>query len=229
MLLWCPDLVLEQKMTSTLGERVSKRRNDLQLSQEDLAKKAGVSRVAISKAEIGMTKNFNGDTLFNVARALQCDPEWLQTGKGNIDGHINHVAEDKATYSAATYRLPVFKWQSALEQMAKSKKDVIQWLDTTLDVSSDAFWLKVETDAMTSPIGLTIPEGMMILIVPKDNLNSGDLAIFKRIGTSEILFRKYVEEAGDRYLRPLNQNYKMIRIDEQYAPVGVVVEAKWLL
>lgn len=218
---------------SSLGERVNKRRSDLGMSQEELAKKSGVSRVAISKAELGLTKNFNGDTLFNVARALRCDPEWLQTGKGSIDSYLPiHAAEEQATYSAAPYvphRLPIFNWKSALEQMEKNNKDVKQWLDTMLDVSSDAFWLTVETDAMTSPIGLTIPEGMMILIVPKDNLSSGDLAIFKRIGTSEILFRKYVEEAGDRYLRPLNQNYKMIRIDEQYVPVGVVVEAKWLL
>lgn len=214
-------------MTSNLGERVSKRRADLQMSQEELAKKSGVSRVAISKAELGMTKNFNGDTLFNVARALRCDPEWLQTGKGNnIEGHTSNIAPEP---QYTPYRLPVLNWQSVLEQIEGGHRKVEQWLETTLNVGKDAFWLKVETDAMTSPIGLTIPEGMMILVSPTDILNSGNLVIFKKSGTREIFFRKYVEEAGDRYLRPLNQNYSMIKIDGQYMPVGVVVEAKWIL
>ncbi len=220
-------------MTGTsLGERVSQRRSELDLSQEELAKKAGVTRVAISKAELGLTKNFNGDTLFNVARALKCDPEWLQTGKGSIASHsANFAAEPTASYSASQpsqYKIPVLDWHFVLEQIAKNKNDIKEWLDTTLDVSTDAFWLRVKTDAMASPVGLTIPEGMMILVDPARNLSSGDLAIFKKAGTTEILFRKYVEEAGDRYLRPLNQSYKMIRIDEQYAPVGVVAEAKWI-
>ncbi|OJT45992.1 LexA family protein [Serratia plymuthica] len=214
-------------MTSTLGERVSKRRADLQMSQEELAKKSGVSRVAISKAELGMTKNFNGDTLFNVARALRCDPEWLQTGRGNnIEGHTSNV-DPEPQYTP--YRLPILNWQSVLEQIDGGNKKVEQWLETTLNVGKDAFWLKVETDAMTSPIGLTIPEGMMILVNPTDNLTSGNLVIFRKSGTREIFFRKYVEEAGDRYLRPLNQNYSMIKIDGQYMPVGVVVDAKWIL
>ncbi|CAI0905352.1 Uncharacterized HTH-type transcriptional regulator CBU_1416 [Serratia quinivorans] len=213
-------------MTSTLGERVSKRRADLQMSQEELAKKSGVSRVAISKAELGMTKNFNGDTLFNVARALRCDPEWLQTGKGNIEGSTSNT-DPEPQYTP--YRLPVLNWQSVLQQIEGNNKKAEQWLETTLDVGKDAFWLKVETDAMTSPIGLTIPEGMMILVNPTDNLTSGNLVIFKKSGTREIFFRKYVEEAGDRYLRPLNQNYSMIKIDGQYMPVGVVVDAKWIL
>lgn len=213
-------------MTSTLGERVSKRRADLQMSQEELAKKAGVSRVAISKAELGLTKNFNGDTLFNVARALRCDPEWLQTGKGNIEGRTFNI-DPEPQYTP--YSLPVLNWQSVLQQLEGGSKKAEQCLETTLNVGKDAFWLKVETDAMTSPIGLTIPEGMMILVNPTDNLTSGNLVIFKKSGTREIFFRKYVEEAGDRYLRPLNQNYSMIKIDGQYMPVGVVVDAKWIL
>ncbi|CAI1502976.1 Uncharacterized HTH-type transcriptional regulator CBU_1416 [Serratia quinivorans] len=213
-------------MTRSLGERVSKRRADLQMSQEELAKKAGVSRVAISKAELGLTKNFNGDTLFNVARALRCDPEWLQTGKGNIEGRTSNI-DPEPQYTP--YKLPVLNWQSVLEQIEEGNKKAEQWLETTLNVGKDAFWLKVETDAMTSPIGLTIPEGMMILVNPTDNLTSGNLVIFKKSGTHEIFFRKYVEEAGDRYLRPLNQNYSMIKMDGQYMPVGVVVDAKWIL
>ncbi|EQA7171154.1 helix-turn-helix transcriptional regulator, partial [Escherichia coli] len=47
----------------TLGERLSSARQRAGLTQDALAKKAGITRVAISKAEQGLTKSFNGDTL----------------------------------------------------------------------------------------------------------------------------------------------------------------------
>ena len=64
----------------SLGERLINARQKAGLTQDALAKKAGVTRVAISKAEQGLTKSFNGDTLFKVAAALQCSPQWLQNG-----------------------------------------------------------------------------------------------------------------------------------------------------
>lgn len=61
----------------TLGERLSSARQRAGLTQDALAKKAGITRVAISKAEQGLTKSFNGDTLLKVATALNCSPQWL--------------------------------------------------------------------------------------------------------------------------------------------------------
>jgi SOS-response transcriptional repressor LexA len=78
------------------------------------------------------------------------------------------------------------------------------------------------------PVGLTIPEGRMILVDSARNLSAGDLVIFKKSGVTKILYIKYVEEASERYLSSLNQSYRMIRIDEQYAPIGVAAEAKWI-
>ena len=54
----------------SLGERLINARQKAGLTQDALAKKAGITRVAISKAEQGLTKSFNGDTLFKVAAAL---------------------------------------------------------------------------------------------------------------------------------------------------------------
>ncbi|EFK5852184.1 helix-turn-helix transcriptional regulator, partial [Escherichia coli] len=48
----------------SLGERLINARQKAGLTQDALAKKAGITRVAISKAEQGLTKSFNGDTLF---------------------------------------------------------------------------------------------------------------------------------------------------------------------
>ncbi|UZX96155.1 helix-turn-helix domain-containing protein [Yersinia ruckeri] len=225
-------------MGSTLAERVSERRLALNLSQEDLAKKAGVSRVAISKAELGLTKNFNGDTLFNVARALLCNPEWLQTGKGspelqstsqnNWDANVTEINRHQ---SAQSYEYPKISWVSAgnwCEAIEPySINEIDHWVTTTKYAGQNAFWLDVKGDSMTSPVGLTIPEGMSILINPDAEPTSGKLVIAKLTDDNEATFKRYIEDAGNKYLKPLNPQYPMIKINGNCKIIGVVVEAKW--
>jgi len=66
-----------------IGDRIKKERTRLGMSQADLAKKVNLSRNAISKIEMGASKNPSSRNLHPIARALGVDPEWLITGKGN--------------------------------------------------------------------------------------------------------------------------------------------------
>lgn len=225
-------------MASTLAERVSNRRAALKLSQEELAKKAGVSRVAISKAELGLTKNFNGDTLFNIARALLCNPEWLQTGKGNpelqsasVGNWDANVKETKELYANQSYQYPKISWVSAGNwseaNVPYSLNEIDNWVTTTKYAGKNAFWLDVKGDSMTSPVGLTIPEGMSVLVNPDVKPTSGKLVIAKLADDNEATFKRYIEDAGSKYLKPLNPEYSMIKINDNCRIIGVVVEAKW--
>ena len=63
-----------------MGEKIKKRRMELGLSQEDLAKKAGVSRVQISNLERGECKNAHSKTLMALAVALETTVNWLFFG-----------------------------------------------------------------------------------------------------------------------------------------------------
>ncbi len=49
--------------------------------QEDLARKAGVSRGLIGDLENG--RNRDTTRILDIARALGVTPQWLETGKGN--------------------------------------------------------------------------------------------------------------------------------------------------
>lgn len=62
------------------GERIKAEREALGWSQERLASKAGVSRGTISALENG---NSRGTTyLLPIAKALNVNPQWIETGKG---------------------------------------------------------------------------------------------------------------------------------------------------
>lgn len=79
---------------------------------------------------------------------------------------------------------------------------------------------------MTAPSGLSIPEGTVILVDPEVEAVSGKLVVAKLESENEATFKKYVVDAGHRYLKPLNPQYSMIPINGNCRIVGVVVDAK---
>jgi transcriptional regulator with XRE-family HTH domain len=83
----------------TLGRRVKGRRKDLKLTQEQLAKAAGLSQADVSKIERGEIQQ--PAKVPQLARALQCDAIWLSEGgdQPDTDGAIAHrVAEQPTQY-----------------------------------------------------------------------------------------------------------------------------------
>lgn len=65
-------------MAESTGDRVRQRRQQLQLSQEDLANIVGVSQTSIAKLENNPSRKSRH--LLQIAEALQCDPKWLESG-----------------------------------------------------------------------------------------------------------------------------------------------------
>ncbi|MBP2155725.1 helix-turn-helix domain-containing protein [Erwinia rhapontici] len=63
----------------TISERLKQKRSELNMTQSELAIKAGVKQQSIQQIEAGVTQRPR--FLFEIANALQCDPVWLQYGK----------------------------------------------------------------------------------------------------------------------------------------------------
>ena len=80
---------------------------------------------------------------------------------------------------------------------------------------------------MTSPVGFTVPEGMIILVDPSKEAKSGKLVVAKLINDNEATFKMYVEDAGRRFLKPLNPQYPMTEINGNFQIIGTVIDVKW--
>ena len=63
----------------TISQRLKQKRMELNLTQAQLAEKAGMKQQSIQQIEAGATQRPR--FLFELAAALQCDPLWLQYGK----------------------------------------------------------------------------------------------------------------------------------------------------
>ncbi|MET3054298.1 MULTISPECIES: LexA family transcriptional regulator [Pseudomonas] len=109
--------------------------------------------------------------------------------------------------------------------------DPEQVADPSAQQSSDyaaqgrGFWLRVEGDAMTAPMGLSVPHGMLILVDTGVGAEPGKLVIARLPGSTTTVFRQLIEEGGQTYLKPLNPTYPKALFTEQTDVIGVVVQA----
>ncbi len=67
-----------------LKDRIKVARESAGLTQDQLAKRVGVSRPAVGMWEGGQTKTIEGENLVRTAYATGADPLWLATGEGQM-------------------------------------------------------------------------------------------------------------------------------------------------
>jgi SOS-response transcriptional repressor LexA len=174
--------------------------------------------------------------IVDIAKALQSEPEWLLYGDSSNEAKIDIPTKSYTSNLAQApsqlhmKKLPVISqvqagaWSEAID--FRSLGDDIEWEDTPSNVSDTAFWLKVVGDSMTAQTGISIPEGHLILVDPDTQAENGSLVVAKLEGTDEVTFKKLILDAGQKYLKPLNPNYRPLEINGNCRIVGVVTEAK---
>ena len=154
----------------------------------------------------------------------------------NSDGSVNYPDDvvgnvGNPTPHIEARRYPLISWVSAGNWSEAIEpyqlQDIEKWPETTANAGANSFWLEVKGDSMTSPTGLSIPEGMMILVDPSIEASNGRLVVAKLDSENEATFKRLIIDAGNKYLKPLNPGYRMIPINGNCRIVGVVIEAKW--
>ena len=69
----------------SLGGRIRQARKRRQMTQTQLAAKAGIGQSALSSLETDDSRAPHAGTLLRLAAALEVDPYWLQTGSGSSE------------------------------------------------------------------------------------------------------------------------------------------------
>lgn len=115
-------------------------------------------------------------------------------------------------------------WAEAVE--VYTIRDIELWLESDAHVQGDAFWLEVDGDSMTAPVGLSVPEGTFVLFDTGREPVNGNLVIAKLTDSNEVTFKKLVIDGGLRYLKGLNPAWPLVPINGNCKIIGVAVETK---
>lgn len=94
--------------------------------------------------------------------------------------------------------------------------------------SAHSFWMRVKGDSMVSPIPAadSFPPGTLVHVEPEMQWEYGDYVVAKLDDSEEATFKQIVEDAGKKYLKPLNNAYGLIAINGNCRIVGKVTEYK---
>ena len=203
-------------------ELVKAKMSELKVTQEILAERLGMSQGGVGHW-LNKRRQPGLDDMNRVLQALGL--EFLEVAlviREPADSQDDGIC---LTHKYNPYfRYPVSDWRETAEVR---DGDAAQYRFELSDYHARgaAFWLTVVGDAMTAPSGLSIGEGMLILVDPDVEAVPGKLVIAQWSDSSEAVFRKLIEEGGQRYLVPLNPTYPKALYTQECRIIGVVVQA----
>lgn len=194
----------------TMGKKIRERRKELGLTQIELAKEVRVNRVSLSQWESDINKP-RGENLYNLARALQCEPSWLLGERKAPTPPPGQTVRIEATVPLIS-NVQAGQWREVMDNFQPG--DAEEWRETTAKVSPSSFALRVEGDSMVNPNGQpSIPDGSIVIVDPEIQPDNGKIVVAKLCDTQEATLKKLVIDGPNKYLMPLNPRYNPITIN----------------
>lgn len=154
----------------TIGERIRLRREQLGLSQEELAKALGYkSRSSINKIELGLQK-LTQSKISSTAEALQTTPYYIMGWDDAVSRAFNVVPVGKQGMR------PIYGSVSAgLGEYVEGDNEILGWETVEEKYATDEFfYLRVKGDSMSPKI----EDGDLLLIRKQTSVDSGDIGAF---------------------------------------------------
>ena len=212
---------------TTWTSRVKSRMKELNMTQEVLANKMGITRGAITHYLAGRRvpplRQFQ-----KLASVLKADPAWLQFGM--TSEHITSPKKhsEKQDKSPTQHPIPILTWEQAAEfiDVSKIKQDKIkESIPNFCTDKSRWYALRIKCDSMTAPLGnsRSFHESDIIIVDPDREAVHGDFVVALLQRSKEATFKQYVSDGGIRYLKPLNTQYPIAQMDKGTHISGVVV------
>lgn len=214
---------------NTWIEAAKKRMRDMGITQSVLAERLGVTQGAVAHWLSGR-RSPDIPTLERILKVLDLAPLGIRLVAVDdaFDGQSNVAPMLQPSRKPRSY--PLISWVAAGERA--ESPDIFapgqgeEMIESTENAGENGYWLTVKGKSMVSDGYPSFPPGMAILIRPEGfELVSGKFYVAKH-RDGETTFKQYIYDAGTRYLSPLNPAYKLIEMDDDWAIIGRVVDAK---
>ncbi|MBV9575321.1 MAG: helix-turn-helix domain-containing protein [Gammaproteobacteria bacterium] len=201
--------------------RLKIKMKEVGLTQEELARKLGLTRSAVAHYVQG-TRHPPIKTVLKLATILNTDPAWLQFGK---------LQEQPKTNRQQTIKhqnhIPIIDWQHAIDYHSEKNFDKNQkYLKYFSYQDIACYALLIKGDAMIAPPlsqNLSFNPGSYIVINPNKLPEHNSYVIVATTSKKEPILRQYIEEGGFIYLKPLNPQYPLVQLERNTKILGVVV------
>lgn len=211
------------------------KKNGLKINQRKIADAAGITPASVNHYLKGINA-LNVRFASVLARLIEEPVESFSprlaaeiaelagtTGHSNVSPMLQPHRQSK--------EYPLITWVAAGEGVESSGSYPSgisdEWLVSNENAGPRGYWLRVKGRSMTSDSPPSFPEGTPILIQPEGfDLISGKFYIARNTATGETTFKQYGQDAGNRYLVPLNKEYQTVLMDDSWEIIGRAIDAK---
>ena len=205
---------------NNLGQRIRARREELGLTQEQVAEQVGIKQQSYQAIESGSVKKPRH--LYEISVTLKCDMAWLLSGKEKDVINVEKI-------EIHAHQVPLISYVQAgvwTESYELRDSTGFEYIMTSLELSNKAFALKIKGDSMEPEF----KEGDVVIIDPAIKPFPGEFVVAVN-GDEEATFKKYRELGYDEHERmqfeliPLNPDYTtMSTLKQQIRIIGTMVE-----
>jgi SOS-response transcriptional repressor LexA len=225
-----PDMIHHDD-NKAFGERIRQLREELKLTQPELAKRCGWdSQSRISHYEKGTREPTLRDVK-KIAKALSTDPIILLFGyfpfQNTPQGEYN--SSEIGTAFPKQF-VPLISWTQAAKWYNAPHNIIVNQHTEFVpsfspEASPNCYALKVEGDSMTALSGYTqtFRAGEIIIIDPEKKPENNSFVIAYIDKDKEITFKQYVIDGGKKYLKPLNPQYPIRELMGDMKICGTVI------
>lgn len=203
-------------MTNNMGTIIKKRREQLGISQEQLANILGYkSRSSINKIELNHT-DLPQSKIVALAKALSVTPAYLM-------GWEELEQPTPKSNGYPTVRIPVLGDVAAGIPIL-AQQDIIGYEDIPADMAKtgEYFGLKIKGDSMEPKIH----DNDIVIVKSMSDAENNDIVI--AMINNEAVCKRLVKYTNSLVLRSLNSNYDDIELhpDDDIHILGVVIESR---
>lgn len=176
-----------------VGMRIKKRRKEIGLSVDELAKRLGKNRATIYRYESSEIENMPLDIIEPLAEVLKVSPAYL----------MGWEKEDKPKILTSSYKfipnpisagLPIdMEGLTEYQKIEVSDEVMGKWAG-----DKEVFFIRVNGDSMDK----VIPHGSLIAVKPveKQKINNGDIIVFSENGDYSV--KRFYKEEDTIIFRP---------------------------
>lgn len=204
-----------------IGQIIRKTRKAKGWTLEELANRIGTDAGNVSRLERGL-QGASKELLAKVLKELEIS----LSPSGQLDEGTNIASTLQPTRKHKEY--PLISWVQAgdLTESPNNLGTDYEWFPSPENATDIGYWLKVQGDSMTCLGNPSFPAGSLILVRPDTDVINGKYYVVEMLDSGEKTFKQYVEDAGIKYLRPLNPGYRTIEIDGNCRFIGRVIDTK---
>lgn len=212
-----------------IGDRITQRMAELNLSEGELGRRSGVPQPTIHRIATNAVASPRQENVEKIAKALKVSSEWLWKG-GSLKEQTPPGPDTNIEPGPAIKGyVPLISWVQAGAWCeisdVRTMDDAEIWLPCAASHSSQSYALRVRGLSMFNQHERrSFRDGDIIFVDPAKDAENGSLVIAKLMDSQEATFKQLVMEGSRRFLKPLNPAWPdpIIELDDNAMICGVV-------